>query len=162
QPTGAEYVVGDARDLRMPGEFDLVVAGYLLNYARDRAELLSMCRTCATCLKPGGQFVTVNMNPGLDFRTAPSYRKYGFTTSMAADRREGTPVTWTFFLDSGPFTIENYYLDTAAHEEAFHTAGFSTIRWHQPALVPQGRAVAERDFYNVFLEQSPIIFIECV
>ena len=36
---GIEYVVGDARELPHDPSFDLVVAAYLLNYARTRAEL---------------------------------------------------------------------------------------------------------------------------
>src|SRR6185369_10959043 len=33
---GIEYVQGDAMALDMPEQFDVVVAAYLLNYARDR------------------------------------------------------------------------------------------------------------------------------
>ena len=77
---GIEYFVGDARNLGWDGQFDLVVAAYLLNYARDRDELGAMCAGIARCLKPGGRFVTVNCSPTLDFSAAPSYRKYGFET----------------------------------------------------------------------------------
>src|SRR3954471_16470614 len=60
---GIDYRVGDARDLGGGGEYDLVVAAYLLNYARDRAELRAMCAGVARCLRPGGRFVAVNSNP---------------------------------------------------------------------------------------------------
>lgn len=40
---GIEYVVGDARELSSTNEYDLVVAAYLLNYARNRDELQVMC-----------------------------------------------------------------------------------------------------------------------
>src|SRR5262249_56939118 len=59
-PLGIEYLVQDGRDLRLSEDFDLAVAAYLLNYARDRAELGAMCRGIAPCLKPGGRFVTAN------------------------------------------------------------------------------------------------------
>ena len=81
---GIEYEVGDGRDLRLPTHPDIVVAAYLLNYARDRAELGAMCASIARCLRPGGRFVTVNQNPALDFRSAPSYRPYGFETTTGA------------------------------------------------------------------------------
>ena len=77
---------------------DLVVAAYLLNYARDRAELEAMCRGIAACLKPGGRFVTVNGNPSLDFSTAPSYRQYGFETAIVGPLVEGAPITLDVFL----------------------------------------------------------------
>src|SRR3954454_8517125 len=46
-PLGVEYLVGDARDLALGAEYDLAVAAYLLNYARDSDELGAMCRGVA-------------------------------------------------------------------------------------------------------------------
>ena len=39
---GIDYIVGDARELTLGVEYDLAVAAYPLNYARDRAELGAM------------------------------------------------------------------------------------------------------------------------
>ena len=75
QQLGIDYVVGDGRDLELGAKYDLAVAAYLLNYARDRGELGDMCKGIARCLRPGGRFVTVNCSASLDFRVAPSYRK---------------------------------------------------------------------------------------
>jgi toxoflavin synthase len=82
---GVEYAVADARELSETDPFDLAVAAYLLNYARTRDELQSICDGIARSLKPGGRFVTVNCNPALTFPTAPSYRKYGFEKSVVSD-----------------------------------------------------------------------------
>ncbi len=162
QRLGIEYLVGDARCLSLAAKFDLVVAAYLLNYAPDRDVLRAMCGGIARCLRPGGRFVTVNSNPALDFRAAPSYRQYGFETRVEGSCGEGAPITWTFFLEGGPFAIENYYLDVACHEEAFRSAGFQTIRWHRPLLAPAGKAAYGGDFWSALLEQPPITFLECV
>jgi ubiquinone/menaquinone biosynthesis C-methylase UbiE len=159
---GIEYFVGDARDLTLTGEFDLVVAAYLLNYAPDRRELELMCRGIARSLKPGGRFVTVNCNPGLDFSKAPSYRKYGFETAVPGPFQEGSPITWTFHLADGPFSIENYHLDIAAHEQALRTAGFKQIRWFRPRLSPEGRTEYGDEFWADFMEHPPAIFLECL
>ena len=88
-----------------------------------------MCHGVTRCLKPGGRFVTVNCSLKLDFRTAPSYRQYGFEARLAGEFGEGVAITWTFHLEDGPFDIENYYLGFAAHEEAFRAARFSEIHW---------------------------------
>jgi toxoflavin synthase len=162
EPLGIDYVVGDARELALAPEHDLAIAAYLLNYARDRSELSAMCDGIARCLKPGGRFVTVNSNPALDFRTAPSYRKYGFETKAVGAFPEGAPITWTFFLEDGSFDIENYFLDVGIHEEAFRSAGFREIRWHSPRLSPQGEAACGRAFWASFLDHSPVTFIECL
>lgn len=162
QPQGIEYVVGDARELQFDGEFDLVVAAYLLNYAATRDELSAMCNGIARCLKPGGRFVTVNSNPALDFTSAPSYRAYGFETGVLGEWREGAPITWTFFLEDGDFTIENYYLSVAVHERELHSAGFDTVSWHAPRLDPaRGREYPD-SFWKTFLDAPPVTCIECV
>jgi len=158
---GIDYVVGDARELTLGAEYDLAIAAYLLNYARDRAELTAMCNGIAGCLKPGGRFVTVNSSPALDFRVAPSYRKYGFDMRVAGNFGEGSPVTWTFFLEDSSFEIENYFLNVQTHEEALRSAGFREIRWHMPRLSPEGEAEYGQNFWASFLTHSPIIFIEC-
>lgn len=160
---GIEYMVGDGRDLQIGAEPDVVAAAYFLNYARDGAELGAMCGSIGRCLRPGGRFVAVNQNPGLDFRTAPSYRKYGFETTVGdGPWGEGSPITWAFYLDDGAFSIENYHLDPSVHEEALRAGGFRDIRWHAPRLSPEGESRDGREFWRVFLEHPPITFIECV
>lgn len=49
---GIDYAVGDGRELTQGEEYDLAVAAYLLNYARDRHELGAMCNSIARCLGP--------------------------------------------------------------------------------------------------------------
>jgi toxoflavin synthase len=160
QRLGIDYVVGDGRDLAV-ADYDLAVAAYFLNYAHDRGELNAMCRGIARCLKPGGRFVTVNSNPACDFSAAPSYRKYGFETSVVGPFCEGAPVTWTFYLEDGPFAIENYFLGVELHEEALRAAGFRDIRWHQPMVSPEGRSGHGHDYWSDLLNHPPVVFIEC-
>ncbi len=159
---GIDYRVGDARRLAPRHQVDLVVAAYLLNYARDRSELQEMCQGIAGCLKPGGRFITVNCHPGLNFPAAPSYRQYGFEVSVPGAWQEGAPIRWTFHLPDGSFEIENYHLDVAAHEQALTSAGFQSVRWHKPRLSPAGEAGFERGFWAPLLDHPPMVLIECV
>jgi toxoflavin synthase len=162
QRQGIDYFVGDGRDLGIAeANYDLAVAAYFLNYAHDRAELNAMCSGIARCLKPGGRFVTVNSNPACDFSLAPSYRKYGFETTVVGPFREGAPITWTFYLEDGHFDIENYFLNVEIHEEALHAAGFRDVHWHQPMLSPEGDSAYGRDYWSTLLNDPPVIFIEC-
>jgi len=159
---GIEYVVGDARHLALAEKFDLVVAAYLLNYAHNRAELQTMCHGISYCLKTGGRFVTVNSNAALDFSFAPSYRKYGFETSVTGPWQEGAVIKWTFYLEDGSFEIENYNLNVEIHEQALRSAGFREIRWHNPRLSRDGEDAHGKDFWKTFMDHPPITLLECV
>lgn len=159
---GINYVVGDARELPAAEPYDLAIAAYLLNYAQTRDELQAMCNGISRSLEPGGRFVTVNSSPALHFPTAPSYRKYGFETSVVGPWTEGAPITWKFYLSDSVFELENYFLDAAIHEAAFKQAGFSEVRWHAPQLSSQGLADHDQQFWSDILTHSPVTFIECV
>ena len=161
QRLGIDYIHGDGRNLRIAADYDLAVAAYFLNYAHDRAELSAMCSGIARCLKPGGRFVTVNCNPACDFPAAPSYRKYGFRTSVLGRFLEGAPITWTFYQEDGPFDIENYFLNVETHEEVLRAAGFCDVRWHQPMLSAEGVSAYARDYWSALLDHPPVTFIEC-
>jgi len=96
QALGIRDFVGDARALKIADQFDVVVSAYLLNYARDAAELQLMCQNIASVLKPSGRFVTVNSSPLLQFPSAPSFRPYGFEIKKngcrSVDRHQKTAV----------------------------------------------------------------------
>lgn len=162
QRLGIDYIVGDGLNLRLSPQYDLAVAAYLLNYAHSRTELDAMCAGIARCLRPGGRFVTVNTNPACHFPSAPSFRKYGFDTSVSGSYHESAPITFTFYLDNGSFNIENYFLSVKTHEEALRGAGFRDIRWHQPQLSPEAKVTFGQEFWSLFLAQAPIVFLDCV
>jgi ubiquinone/menaquinone biosynthesis C-methylase UbiE len=162
QHLGIDYLVADARDLKPANKYDLAVAAYLLNYARDPNELAAMSRAIAGCLRPGGRFVTVNSSPRCDFSSAPSYRKYGFETSVVGKFREGAPITWTFYLEDAQFQIENYFFGIETHENALRAAGFREIHWHSPVLSPEGEAADGSEYWSDLLSQSPIMVLECL
>jgi toxoflavin synthase len=78
---GIEYLVGDACSVHLEASVDVVLAAYLLNYARSGQDLLAMAKAIHRGLKPGGRFVTVNNNPNQQLRSFENTRKYGFVKS---------------------------------------------------------------------------------
>ena len=90
-PTGCRYLNQDAADLVLDEPVDLVVAMYLLNYARNADELLRFIRAAHGALKPGGRFVGFNDNvlnaPG----GTVSYARYGFEKDYAVKPAENSP-----------------------------------------------------------------------
>src|SRR5690606_12242547 len=108
---GINYQVKDASKLGKLGEFDLVVASYLLNYAQTKEQLLNFCLNIFQNLKSGGRVVGMNDNPANDTENYPLFRKYGFTKSSPNPRKEGDKVTYTFYNPDGTFfQFDNYYL----------------------------------------------------
>lgn len=161
-PLGIDYIVGDGRDLQLAPEFDVAVAAYLLNYARTADELLAMCQGVARCLKPGGRFIAVNSSPSLGGLPLPSYRKYGFETDITGPMAEGTPFIWTFHLEDGPVSVENYHLSRRTHDFALEAAGFRSIRWVGPRVSPYADPPPGDPYWSDFLEYPPVAFLECV
>jgi ubiquinone/menaquinone biosynthesis C-methylase UbiE len=160
-PMGIQYTVADAKSIQFPERFDLVTAAYLLNYARTKEDMLAMCQAIARNLKPGGRFVTVNNNPAQHVSTFQITRKYGFVKSVDEEIRNGTPIRYTFFLDGESFEIENFHLDTAIHEWALREAGFSGIRWHPAKLSPAEERGPNREFWEEFFPDPPVVLLEC-
>ena len=159
---GIEYVVEDARELTGEHQYDLVLAAWLFNYARTAEELSQMCQSVAKALKPAGRLVAVNCNPACDFRDAPSYREYGFETSLVGPWQEGTPITWRLFLSDGHFEIENYHLSQATHEIALKSAGFTTVAWKPAELSPAALKDNAPSHWDTIMNHPPFTFLECV
>jgi len=159
QALGVEYHVQDARSVDL-GQFDLVVAAFLLNYARTREELLAMCQAVARNLKPGCRFVTVNSNAELSVADASALRKYGKEKIGPAVQQEGTPYNWRFYLEDRSFEITNYYLSVATHEWALRSAGFETVRWHPLRVSPAGEAEFGQEYWRDFLAHPSMVFID--
>jgi ubiquinone/menaquinone biosynthesis C-methylase UbiE len=155
-----EYILGDVLELGEIGSFDLVVASYLLNYARSPEELLKMCESIFANLKPGGRFVTINNNPSQVPISYLKTEKYGFIKSIDSPLIEGTPIKYTF-INNHKFTFDNYYLSIPTHEWAFQSVGFKEVRWQSPIVSPDGIKEFGQEFWQDFLDSVPIIGIEC-
>ena len=160
-PLEIVYLTGDVMALGKIGNFNLVVASYLLNYARTKEHLLKMCRTVSVNLNPGGRFVCINNNPDQPPASFPICEKYGFTKSLSEPLREGGAITYAFFRDGQKFKFDNYYLSKKTYEWAFKEVGLNHIRWHKIEVSPGGINKFGKEFWQDFIDYEPIIGIEC-
>jgi toxoflavin synthase len=160
EPLPIEYLVGDARSVDFSASFDVVLAAYLLNYARSEQDLLAMAKAIHRNLKPGGRFVTVNNNPGQQSHSFGNTRKYGFVKRAGAELGNGAAIDYVFLQDGEEFVIENYYLDAAMHVSVFQEAGFSDVHWHAPQLAPT-ESEARAEYWADFLHDPPIALFAC-
>ena len=162
RPLGIDYFRGDVMALGKMGSFDLVVASYLLNYARTKEQLLKMCQTISANLKSGGRFISINNNPDQPPESFPICEKYGFTKSISGPLKEGEAITYAFFRNGQQFNIDNYYLSTKTHDWAFKQAGLKQIRWHHIEVSPEGLNLFGQEFWQDFIDYEPIVGIECL
>jgi toxoflavin synthase len=156
---GVEYIVADARTVQFTCRFDVVLAAYLLNYARSPEDVLEMAHAIVSNLKPGGRFIAINNNPGQRASTFQATRKYGFVKSADGQIRNGTPIRYTFFQEGEVFEVENYHLDTEIYASALKRAGLSQVHWHAPTLSPEEDV--NRGDWADFLRDPPIVFLTC-
>lgn len=156
-PLGCRYVCADAAAFE-PGEpVDLVVAVYLLNYARTPADLLHFCGVCHDALRPGGRFVGINNNVRNVAVQAASLRKYGLERTWERPLAEGDVIRYTMFnADGGQFGFDNFYLKPETHAAAFERAGFRGFGWIDVALHPE----ADNGFWGAFMANPPIVAFE--
>ena len=156
-PRGAGTQNQDAAALVLDEPVDLVVAMYLLNYARDANELLRFVLAAYGVLKPGGRFVGFNDNvlnvPG----GTVSYARYGFekeytATPPRAAPNEGDPIVYRFMNDDGTrFEFSNYYLSPETYRRAFEEAGFAGFHWVDPQLHPSER---DNGYWDKFMGRT--------
>src|SRR5262249_10942292 len=132
---GIEYIVGDARELPVTRQFDLVMAAYLLNYAQDPQELQAMYDGLARSLRPAGRPIRHRQwQPDPDVSVGSVLSEVWIRDERARAMAGGRADHRTFYLHDGSFEIENYHLSSTTHETACRLAGFREIRWHPVEL----------------------------
>ena len=95
EPLGVEYLCRDVLALGTIGSFDLVVAAFLLNYAKSEDELIRMCRTAYDNLRPGGDSILIDENVEQAPRDYHGYARYGYAKTIAEPADEGSVIRYT-------------------------------------------------------------------
>lgn len=161
EPLGVRYVCRDARELGNLGDFDLVVAAYLLHYAPNRADLAAMCCGIRRHLTDGGRFVTLNENPDQPAEQYAGYARYGFSKTCDSPRREGAQITYYMIAGRELFEFHAWHHARATYAAELEAAGFTRQVWHPLQLDPAGLARHGTDYWREYLDNPPIIGIEC-
>ena len=155
RPLGCTYVQADVAAFE-PGErVDLVVAVYLLNYAKTPDQLRRFCRVCHDALLPGSRLVGLNNNVHNLSAKPRSLRKYGLERTWGRPLAQGDAIRYTMInADGTQVQFDNFYLEPATHAEAFERAGFRDFRWVDVSLHP---SEAGNSLWDDFMADPPII-----
>ena len=154
RPLGCKYLNRDVAELEIAESVDVVVAMYLLNYAKTREELLRFCQISYNALHSGGRFVGVNDNVRNPPKGTVSFAKYGFKKECASPPAEGDVILYKLVNKDGQrFEFKNFYLAPETYQWAFQTAGFSDFEWVDLALAPTQQG---NPLWNEFLSNPPL------
>lgn len=162
EPLGIEYHVQDITNFKSETPFDVALAVYLLHYAPTKEALAAMAKAIATNLKPGGRFVTYQLNPDVA-RDPEYYSQYGLRIRFNEPPTDGEPAPFTISL--GGMTMPEvtaYRWDRATVDQALTEAGFTNIRWIQPTLSDAGAQQHGEDTFKVYLNTPHALLIEAV
>lgn len=155
RPLGCKYLHCDVAALELSAQFDLVVAMYLLNYAKTKEELLRFVEVAYTMLRPGGRFVGFNDNVQCVSKGTLSFAQYGFEKVCADAPREGDVILYKMTNEDGTqFEFEIYFLKPATYQWAFQKAGFADFQWVGPYLHPSQK---HNPFWDAFMSYPPTI-----
>jgi toxoflavin synthase len=160
RPLGIRYHIQDARALDLGRQFDLVFAAFLFNHARDFDELLEMARAAVRHLAPDGRLVAVNSRGDQPASAYPKITKYGFSKSTPGELVEGAPITITFHVDNGDFSVVNTCLYQSTMARGLTAAGLRRQAWQQPLVSPEGVARFGEGYWKDFIEEPALIFLE--
>ncbi len=153
-PLGCQYINRDVAELETVESVDVVVAMYLLNYAKTKEELFRYCQVSYNVLRSGGRFVGVNDNVRNPPKGTVSFAKYGFEKECASSPKEGDVILYKFVNQDGKlFEFKNFYLTPETYQWAFQKAGFADFEWVDLVLAPvqQGNS-----FWDEFLSNPPL------
>jgi SAM-dependent methyltransferase len=165
QPLGIEYITCPAEQLGRIGDFDVVTATFLLNYASTRDELCRMAHTAHQNLRPGCRFLTIindNCSRVADWPAQLSERYGCRYRALARPVGDGSPLEVTLMHDGREVSFNITCFSRETFEWALHAAGFEAIHWHGLSLPPDLDADGGREHWAPFFELAPLVLIECL
>ncbi|MBD2615142.1 MAG: class I SAM-dependent methyltransferase [Nostoc sp. ZfuVER08] len=158
-PLGIEYQAFDIVKLPKLGNFDLVTAIYLLNYAENREHLLKMFQKIRNNLVENGRLVAVTIHPDFCLNKS-NYTKYGMTVLKQEKFSEGYYSEAEFHTEP-PFLLKYFGLSQLIYEWAATEAGFKKVTWHSIEIPPKAIEDYPKDYWRDFLENPLIIGLSC-
>ncbi|WNG20548.1 class I SAM-dependent methyltransferase [Cystobacter fuscus] len=152
---GIQYQVANAAQLPHLGDFHLVTAIYLLNYAFTRDELLGMCRGAYSNLVEGGRFIAFTIDPHFVLEKG-NWGKYGF--EVLGERLEGERhVARARFHSSPPADVDYCRWSTSTYEWAMTQAGFRQLEWRHFEIPPEAVEKFGAEFWREYRENPLLV-----
>lgn len=130
------------------GPFDLVFAGWFLNYAPDYETMVGMWKNVFTNLKPGGRFISITPNTHCPM-FEPVDDGYGMVCVPIETVGEGWKCRLTANAGGEAIEFDTYHFMHSFYERAATDAGMIDLKWH-PVVLPNDSRY-EEGFWDAYL-----------
>ncbi len=143
-PTGNTYILSDASIPKSYDEkpFDMVVAAFLLHYARNYSVLEGFIKNISLNVKSGGTFISINLSPTHPIVT-PGVNISHSSRWLGEPFKDGSPlevILWS--PDNKPVvTLTDYHWSKETYEKIFKEAGFSNVEWKEIKMHEEGKTL---------------------
>ncbi|WP_191485578.1 class I SAM-dependent methyltransferase [Pseudomonas sp. FEN] len=143
-----EYHVSNVCDMGVLGQFDLITAAWLFNYAQSPRELDKMFQVVAQNLAPGGKVVAYTVDPDFELQRG-NFTKYGVHVLTEEAHEGGFRYNAEFVTQPpSPFTFHRWSRDL--YERAIMKAGFSRYQWQKPIISEAIRTKHPKGYWDDF------------
>ncbi len=156
-----QYLCADVAELPELGQFDLVLAAYLLHYAPDTDTLAAMCSNIHRSLAEHGRLVALTENPAQPAEPAGGYVAYGFSKRCEQPLADGSRIRYQMLAGREVFAFDVHWFRQDTYERCLRDAGFQRLRWGRPAADPAGIALLGEAYFDRYLAHPPVLTLEC-
>lgn len=143
-PAGNKYILADAAipELYSRGQFDLVVAAFLLHYADSIDVLDGFMQNISLNLKPGGKFVSINISPDHPI-VSPGKNISHSSVWLDKPFSDGSRLEVTLWDQQDKLICKliDYYWSKATYEASLKRAGLDNIRWTEIKMHEDGKSL---------------------
>jgi len=143
-----EFHVRNVCDMESFGEFDMVMAAWLFNYADSPDDLKKMFKAVERNLKPSGRLVAYTVEP--DFCLADgNFIDYGVNV-MTEEPWCGGFRHQAEFVTTPPSPFTFYRWSRKTYEQAISEAGLGQAQWQKPILSEDDIKKRRAGFWDTF------------
>lgn len=158
-----DYLCHDLAEPLSLGQFDVVTASFLLNYAATREELAGMCDNIVRHLRPGGRFVG-NLLDSDYYRRPPFDTRYGIGLPWGGEDGEGGELAegdeLRFELHLDPtISATCYYWTNDTYRGALERAGLREVRFQPWRPSQAGVDALGSEFWQPWLDNTSHVVV---
>lgn len=154
-----EYLVSNAVDLPILGEFDLCISKFVLHYAKSKQELRMMALSAYKNLKKGGRFLV--MVPSFN-RYLPNDNRYDFMASPdKLPLSDGSNIHVTLYSNgSESCSFDTYFWLPQTYVDYLSSVGFNYVKELPIVISEEGIKLYSKPFWQELIDGKPFVLFE--